>query len=384
MRLIVAATLLAAASVAHAESAETQPPHGVGQKPAFAGQTRAPLAKSGVAFRVETVATGLSHPWAVEFLGDGRLLVTEKPGRLRVVTAAGRLLPPVAGVPEVMSQGQGGLLDVAVKPAERGAWTLCLTYSEPREGGKNGTSAACGRATDAPGGNIALSGLKVVFRQMPAWDSRGHFGSRYVFAPDGGAFITLGERQKVESRNIAQRMDNTLGKVAHLKADGALEIWSRGHRNVQAAAIDPETGALWTIEHGPMGGDELNIPQKGKNYGWPVITYGIDYNGRPINDGITAKAGMEQPVYYWDPVIAPGGMAFYTGKAFPEWRGSLFVGGLASEALVRLALDGNRVTGEERFPIGGRVRDVNVGPDGAIYLAIDAEDGKLLRLVPRR
>ncbi len=384
MRPIVFAALLASASTAHAESVETRPPNATGQTPAFAGQTRAPLMTAGVAYTVETVATGLVQPWAVEFLSGGRMLVTEKAGTLRVVSAAGKVMPPIAGVPAVMAEGQGGLLDVAVKPLGKGAYTICLTYAEPREGGKNGTTAACGRGTDQPDGDLKLSGLKVVFRQMPAWDSRGHFGSRYVFAPDGGAFITLGERQKVESRNIAQRDDNTLGKVVHLKADGTTEIWSKGHRSNQAGAINPWTGKLWTIEHGPKGGDELNIPEKGKNYGWPVITYGIDYNGKPINDGITAKAGMEQPVYYWDPVIAPGGMAFYNASAFPKWKGSLFVGGLASMQLTRLTLKGNRVIGEERLPIGGRVRDVNVGPDGAIYLAIDAQDGKLLRLVPKK
>ena len=364
-------------------SAETQPPHGTGQTPAFAGQTRAPLARSGVRFRAVTVATGLVHPWAVDFLDGGRRIVTEKPGRLRVVTAGGRVLPPIAGVPAVVDEGQGGLLDVAVKPLGAGAYTICLTYAEHREGTKTGTTAACGRATDTADGNLRLDGMKVVFRQMPAWDGRGHYGSRYVFAPDGGAFITLGERQTVESRNIAQRLDNQLGKVIHVKPDGSWELWSKGHRNNQAGAINPWSGKLWTIEHGPMGGDELNIPEKGKNYGWPVITYGIDYNGRPINDGITAKAGMEQPVYYWDPVIAPGGMAFYNARLFPKWKGSLLVGGLASQQLVRLTLDGNRVVGEERFPMPGRVRDVNVGPDGAVYLLIDADSGSLIKLVPQ-
>lgn len=379
MRSIAFATLLATASIVHAQSAETQPPNATGQTPAFAGQTRAPLVKSGAAFDARTVASGLVRPWAIDFLSGGRMIVTEKDGNVRVVTAAGKLLPPLAGVPAVVNNGQGGMLDVAVKPAGKGAYTLCLTYSEQREGEETGTTASCTRATDAADGSLTLGAFRPVFKQT-AWKSRGHYGSRYIFTSDGGAFITLGERQTVESRNLAQRDDNTFGKVVRVKADGTTETWSKGHRSNQAGAINPWTGKLWTIEHGPKGGDELNIPQKGKNYGWPIITYGIDYNGKPINDGITAKAGLEQPVYYWDPVIAPGGMAFYNAGLFPKWKGSLLVGGLATKQVVRLSLKNDRVVGEERYPVEGRVRDLVVGPDGAVYLALD-DAGKIVKLV---
>ncbi len=379
-----------------APSLETRPANVPSQKPAFAGQTRAPEAKSNVAFEVETVASGLEKPWAVDFLGDGRFVVTEKPGRLRVIMPDGRILPPVAGVPQVDARGQGGLLDVTVRREGPGT-TLCLTYAEPREGGKNGTAAMCGQAVGKE--NIALESTRVVFRQRPDWESTGHYGSRLVFAPDGKMFITTGERQKPEPRQLAQSLDTTLGKVVRLEPVGMSppgnpfydaknpgsprsQIWSYGHRNIQSAAINPATGALWTVEHGPKGGDELNIPQAGKNYGWPIITYGQDYDGKPIGEGITAKAGMEQPVYYWDPVIAPSGMAFYTGDKFPAWKGSLFLGGLGSQKLVRLALKGNRVVGEEWFPMNARIRDVAQGPDGYLYL-VDETNGKLLRLRPK-
>lgn len=399
MHRIATAAVLAAGSIAVAAPVEQGPPNAPGQRPAFAGQTRAPLARSGVAFTVETVASGLEEPWAVDFLDGGRFLVTEKPGRLRVVMPNGRVLPPVAGVPRVDARGQGGLLDVAVRREGQGT-TVCLTYAEPREGGGNATAATCGEVRGVANGNIRLDGARIVFRQQPAWDSTGHFGSRIAFTPDGRMFIALGERLKVESRNIAQRLDNTIGKVVRLEPNGMsppdnpfyrrgpgtprTQIWSLGHRNIQSAAINPATGQLWTIEHGPKGGDELNISKAGGNYGWPIITYGIDYNGRPIGQGITARKGLEQPLYYWDPVIAPSGMAFYDGRLFPKWRGSLFVGGLETQALVRLALNGDRVVGEERFDIGARVRDVAVGPDGAIYLVTDEANGKLLRLMPRR
>jgi glucose/arabinose dehydrogenase len=322
--------------------------------------------------------------------------VTEKRGRLRVVTRDGKVLPPVPGLPRVDARGQGGLLDVAVRREGAGT-TLCLTYAEPRGGGRNGTAAYCGEARGSS--NISVQNGRVVFRQMPAWDSTGHYGSRIAFAPDGRMYITLGDRQRIEARNIAQRMDNTFGKVVRLEPNGMsapdnpfyakgpgtprTQIWSMGHRNVQSAAIHPRTGKLWTVEHGTRGGDELNVPAKGRNYGWPVVAYGIEYDGRPIGAGLTRRAGTEQPIYYWDPVIAPSGMAFYEGKLFPKWRGSLFIGGLGSEALVRLTLDGERVVGEERFPMNARIRDVGVGPDGAIYLLTDEEDGRLLRLVPR-
>jgi aldose sugar dehydrogenase len=384
-------------SAASAQPLETRPASVPEQRPAFAGQTRAPLARSNVAYEVETVASGLEKPWGLDFLSGGRFVVTEKPGRLRVITADGKLLPPVPGIPAVDARGQGGLLDVTVRREGQGT-TLCFTYAEPRGGNKNGTAVACGEAVGD--GNITLNGLRVVFRQKPDWESRGHYGSRLEFGRDGKMWITLGERQNPEPRELAQSLDATFGKVVRLEPNGMSpadnpfyqkaapgsprsQIWSYGHRNIQSAAINPATGELWTVEHGPKGGDELNIPKAGRNYGWPVITYGEDYDGSPIGQGITAKAGMEQPVYYWDPVIAPAGMAFYTGNAFPAWKGSVFLGGLNTQKLIRLAVDGNRVVGEEWFDMGARIRDVQQGPDGFLYL-LDESNGRLLRLKPKR
>jgi glucose/arabinose dehydrogenase len=375
---------------------ETRAPHGAGQEPAFEGQTRAPSLFAGVAFEVETLTEELENPWAVEVFEDGRLLVTERPGRLRIVTPDGELSAPVAGLPEVDARGQGGLLDVAIDPEFSSNQTIYWSYSEPREDG-NGTAMASGRLI-ADGGEPRVEDVKVIFRMMPSLESDKHFGSRIVFAPDGALFLTLGERSILEGRVQSQDLGSHLGKVVRVHKDGSVpednpfvdredarpEIWSYGHRNMQGAAIHPETGALWIVDHGAMGGDEVNVPEAGKNYGWPIITYGIEYSGDPIGEGITAQEGMEQPLYYWDPVIAPSGMLFYTGELFPDWQGSLFIGALKGEHLVRLTLDGERVVGEERLltDLHQRIRDVMQGPDGAIYLVTDEDDGRLLRLVP--
>jgi glucose/arabinose dehydrogenase len=375
---------------------ETRAPHGAGQEPAFEGQTRAPSLFAGVAFEVETLTEELENPWAVEVFEDGRLLVTERPGRLRIVTPDGELSAPVAGLPEVDARGQGGLLDVAIDPEFSSNQTIYWSYSEPREDG-NGTAMASGRLI-ADGGEPRVEDVKVIFRMMPSLESDKHFGSRIVFAPDGALFLTLGERSILEGRVQSQDLGSHLGKVVRVHKDGTVpednpfvdredarpEIWSYGHRNMQGAAIHPETGALWIVDHGAMGGDEVNVPEAGKNYGWPIITYGIEYSGDPIGEGITAQEGMEQPLYYWDPVIAPSGMLFYTGELFPDWQGSLFIGALKGEHLVRLTLDGERVVGEERLltDLHQRIRDVMQGPDGAIYLVTDEDDGRLLRLVP--
>jgi glucose/arabinose dehydrogenase len=339
-------------------------------------------------FQVETVAEGLEHPWGMAFLPDGRLLVTERPGRLRIVSLDGTKSPPIEGVPRVFARGQGGLLDVALDPAYAANGLVYLSYAEPGPGG-DGTAVARARLD----GN-RLADLKVIFQQMPKRNAGQHFGSRLVFAPDGKLFITTGDRGK---RDEAQNLAVHLGKLIRINSDGSVpddnpfvgtddarrEIWSYGHRNMQGAALNPETGVLWTIEHGARGGDELNIPQAGKNYGWPVITYGRDYSGLSIGEG-TEKPGMEQPIYYWDPSIAPSGMAFYTGDKFPQWRGNLFVGALGFELLARLELDGAKVTHEERLlkDLGERIRDVRQGPDGLIYLLTDSDDGRLLRLSP--
>lgn len=391
--MIRVATFAAASAIAAAglaQGVDPTPPNAPNQKPAFDGQTRAPaLPKSAVT--IETVATGLAKPWGIEVMADGRMLVTEKAGALRLVGTDGKLSAPISGVPAVDARGQGGLLDVAILPANR----ICLSYSEPRQPeGTNGTSVACGTLDVA--GN-ALRDVKVIWRMTAGWASRGHYGSRIVPARDGTLFVTTGERQLPEPRQLAQKLDAAMGKVVRINADGSApkdnpfvgrkdalpEIWSYGHRNLQSAALDAQ-GRLWTVEHGPKGGDELNRPQPGRNYGWPVITYGIDYNNQPIGDGITAKAGMEQPVYYWDPSFGPSGMAIYGARAFPAWRGDALIGGLVTKGLVRVKMSGDRVTGEERIPLGARVRDVTVGPDGFVYVVTDENEGRVLRIRPAR
>ena len=361
--------------------------------PAAAEQTRAPAAPSS-AVRVEVFAAGLEYPWSLQFLPDGRLLVTERPGRLRIVAAGGRISPPLAGVPRVAAIGQGGLLDVALAPDFATSARIVMSYAEPR-GTASGTSIAIARLVpEGDGGR--LDDVKIIFQQMPAVSGGLHFGSRLAFARDGRLFVSLGERNQ---RDSAQDPANHLGKIVRIAADGSLpqdnpfygqsskrnEIWSTGHRNVQAAAIHPATGKLWTIEHGPRGGDEVNIPGKGLNYGWPLIGYGIDYSGAKIHES-TSRDGLEQPVYYWRPSIAPSGMAFYTGTLFPAWRGNLFVGALAGQALHRLVLEGERVVAEEILlqDLGERIRDVRQGPDGALWLLTDAANGRILRVVPAR
>ena len=363
-------------------------------KPAFPGQTRAPAQPSNIALDVRPVVTGLQRPWAFEFLPDGRLIITEIEGRIRLAAPNGALSPPVAGVPAVFAQGQGGLLDVAVDPDFATNKTIFFSYAEPRPDG-NGTALARARLVDSP--EPRLEDLKVIFRQQPSWDSRLHFGSRIVFAPDGTLFLTLGERSVANARGLAQDLRSHIGKIVRINKDGSIpkdnpfvgrqdarpEIWTYGQRNIQAAALHPQTKRLWTIEHGPRGGDEINHAEPGKNYGWPVISYGIEYSGRKLPGGQTQKAGMEQPLYYWDPVIAPSGMIFYTGDLFPQWRNNIFVGGLVSESLVRVALEGGKVVGEEWLleDVGQRIRDVGQGPDGAIYVATDG--GSILRVAPR-
>lgn len=347
-----------------------------------------PAATRGVV-TARTVARGLDHPWGLAFLPDGRMLVTERPGRLRIVDSAGVLSEPVAGVPTVYAQGQGGLLDVALDPRFADNHLVYLSFAEPgREGA--GTAVARGRLA---GG--ALQDVQVIYRQRPKLPGAGHFGSRLVFAHDGTLFITQGDRQQYRAK--AQQLDALQGKTVRINPDGTIpadnpfvrtpgampEIWSLGHRNQQAAALDPRTGQLWTVEHGARGGDELNHPEKGKNYGWPIITYGVDYSGMPIGEG-AAKDGMEQPVYYWDPVIAPSGATFYTGDRYPGWQGDLFIGSLGVGALVRLVLRDGRVVREERHlvELRERIRDVVQGPDGYLYLLTDAGEGRILRVVP--
>nr|MBL8410598.1 PQQ-dependent sugar dehydrogenase [Dechloromonas sp.] len=353
-----------------------------------------PIRSDKATFRIAVVSDGLEHPWAVAFLPDSRYLVTERPGRLRLITADGRLDPqPVAGVPAVAAVGQGGLLDVALHPKFSDNRWVYLSYAGAGEGGV-GTEVARGRLViDAAGAR--LEGLQVIYRQQPKSNGRVHFGSRLVFDRAGYLYVTQGDRGDMER---AQRLDDLAGKLVRLHDDGRVpadnpwagqagarpEIFSVGHRSMQGAALHPATGELWTHEHGPQGGDEINIARTGRNYGWPIITYGVNYGiGTKIGVG-THKDGLEQPLHQWTPSIAPSGMAFYIGDRFPGWRGNLFVGALKFQMLVRLELDGNRVVREERLLTGreGRIRDVRQGPDGLLYLLTDAPDGRLLRLEP--
>lgn len=380
------------------QPAETAAPNAPGQTPAFAGQTRAPQPAAEPALAQQVLARGLPTLWAMEFLPDGRMLVTAKKGEMHIIGPDGRAGPAIAGLPKVDARGQGGLLDVAVAPDFATSGRIFFSFSEPRQGG-NGTSLASARlVTDAEGGG-RLADMRVIFRQMPTYDNNKHFGSRIVIAPDGNLFLTVGERSDAQTRVHAQDLASGFGKIFHLTPEGtpaarnpfagtanALpEIWSLGHRNLQSAALDGR-GRLWTVEHGPKGGDELNRPEAGRNYGWPEVTYGVEYSGRPVGEGITQSAQTVQPVYFWDPVIAPSGMAWYGAGLIPEWRGSFIVGGLVSEGLVILHMDGDRVAAEERLPLDARVRDVKTGPDGAVYAVTEnrsAGTSSILRIAPR-
>lgn len=349
------------------------------------------FASSAGQLEVQTVASGLVHPWSLAFLPDGKMLVTERPGRMRIVAVEGQLSPPLKGVPEAWASGQGGLLDVITDKAFAQNKTIYFCFSERTSGGGR-TAVARAKLNDGDG---RLDEVKIIFRQDGPLSSGNHYGCRIVQANDGNLFVTLGEH--FSFRNEAQNLGNHLGKLIRITPDGAAppdnpfvgrvgakpEIWSLGHRNEQGLAINPASGELWEIEHGPRGGDEVNIIAKGKNYGWPVIGYGIDYSGAKIHE-TTAKDGMEQPIKYWVPSIAPSGMAFYTGKLFPKWNGSLFTGALAGKMLVRLSLNGNTVTGEERLlqNLYERIRDVRQGPDGALWLLTDNPAGRILRVSP--
>ena len=343
---------------------------------------------------VETVASGLVHPWALAFLPDGRMLVTERPGRLRIVTRDGKLSPPVEGLPPILARGQGGLLDVITDRNYAQNRTIYFCFADPADGGGR-TAMARARLDD--GAKPKLEELRIIFRQEGPLSSSNHYGCRIVHMPDNNLFLTMGDHYG--PRDEAQNLRNHLGKIVRLRPDGSVppdnpfvnrqdakpEIWSYGHRNAQGAAINPASGKFWMHEHGPRGGDEINIPEAGKNYGWPVIGYGIDYSGARIHEG-THKAGMEQPIYQWTPVIAPSGMAFYGGELFPQWKGNLFIGGLATRILVRLELDGEKVAGEERLlgDLSERIRDVRSGPDGALWLVTDNAAGRVLRVTPAK
>lgn len=341
------------------------------------------------AYRAVIVGKGLEQPWGLVFLPDGRMLVTERPGRMRIVSSGGKLSPPLKGLPEIAARGQGGLLDVALHPGFASNKLVYFSFSEPGKGGA-GTSVARGRLS-ADG----LSAVQIIFRQRPKVKSRYHFGSRLVFLPDGTLLISLGERGHMKH---AQQLNNHHGTIVRVKDDGTIpddnpfvgragalpEIYTYGNRNVQGMIFNSQTGTVWAHEHGPKGGDELNIIKAGTNYGWPAITYGIDYSGAVISDK-THAPGMAQPVIHWTPSIAPSGMALYTGGKFPKWRGNLFVGALKFRQLRRLVIKGEKVTHQEVLleEFGKRIRDVRSGPDGYLYLLTGEDDGELIRLEPR-
>lgn len=390
----VVSAALAAATMTHAQAPVEQGPRNTAFEPAFAGQFRAPAADSGVTLSTEVLAEGLEHPWGIAALPDGGYLVTERAGRLRVIAPDGTVSDPVAGLPEVLAEAQGGLLDVAVGPSFADDRMIYWTYAKPMGDGLSATAAARGVLSED---RTEVSQVEDIFVQEPPSPTPMHFGSRIVFDGEGHAFVTTGEHFTEEERVKAQDLGTTYGKVIRVNPDGSVPegnpfvgdeaaidtIWSYGHRNIQGAAIHPETGQLWTIEHGPQGGDELNTPEAGRNYGWPVISYGENYDGSPVGEGMAAAEGMEQPRYFWDPVIAPGGMAFYQGGMFGDWQGDLLISGLNPGALVRLELDGTEVTGEERLLTDvGRIRDLEVAPDGSVLVLVDASDGAVLRLTP--
>ncbi|MBR1152228.1 PQQ-dependent sugar dehydrogenase [Bradyrhizobium sp. JYMT SZCCT0428] len=352
-------------------------------------ETEFPSSAGGL--EVRTFARGLVNPWSLAFLPEGRMLVTERPGRIRIVSAEGQLSPALKGVPDVWASGQGGMLDVAIDKSYAQSKTIYFCFAERTSGGGR-TAIARAKLNDGGG---RLEDTKIIFRQEGPLSSGNHYGCRIAQADDGNLFVTLGDHGS--HREQAQDLGNHLGKVIRIAPDGSAaagnpfigragakpEIWSYGHRNGQGLAINPASGDVWEIEHGPRGGDELNIIRTAKNYGWPVIGYGLEYSDAKIHES-AAKDGMEQPVKYWVPSISPSGMLFYTGKLFPKWSGSLFVGALSGSMLVRLSLNGNGVAGEERLlqNLHERIRDVRQGPDGALWLLTDSSNGRILRVTP--
>jgi len=343
---------------------------------------------------VTTVAKGLHYPWSLAFLPDGNMLVTERrAGHIRVVTPQGTVGEPITNVPAVVGRGQGGLLDLVLDPKFSETRLIYFSFSQQGEGRKNSTAVARARLSDD---NATLEDLKIIFTQQPKENSDKHFGSRLVFDREGYLFVGLGERSDADLRVQAQHLNSHLGKVVRIYPDGTVpkdnpyvgqenarpEVWSYGHRNIQGAALHPSSGVLWINEHGPRGGDEVNIVQAGKNYGWPLVSHGVNYNFTPVGDGKATGPGITDPIHVWTPSIGPSGMAFYTGDAIPGWKGSLFVGGLAIPKLVRLTLDGDKIVGEEAILRSERtrIRDVRQGPDGALYLLTDESNGKIWRI----
>jgi glucose/arabinose dehydrogenase len=371
---------------------ETRDPVGAHQKPAFAGQTRAPAVRTRTAIDATVVTHGLNHPWALAFLPNGHMLITEKPGAMRVISATGAVGPSIANVPAVFYRSDGGLLDLVLDPAFATNRMLYFAFAEPRAGG-SGLTLASARLSDD---ESALESVRVLLRVEPTHPSVSHFGCRLLFDPEGKLFMTSGERMDPVLRVQAQDLDSRLGKLLRLNADGSAaagnpftqtsgalpDIWTYGHRNSQGLAYHPVTHELWSIEHGQAGGDEINVILRGHNYGWPLIAYGSENDRTPINGGRTQDPKMEQPKYFWDPAIGPTSMAFYSGKLIPEWRNNLFVAAHMGQHVSRLVLKGQRVVGEERLLLDQHqmMRWVGQGPDGALWVLTDDADGRLIRL----
>ena len=375
---------------------ETRDPVGANQKPAFAGQTRAPAIHTRTPVEATVVAHGLAHPWALAFLPNGHMLITEKPGAMRVVSAAGEVDAPIANVPAVFYKSDGGLLDLVIDPEFAGNRQLYFAYSEPRNGGSGLTLASARLSAD----ETALESVRVLLRVEPTHPSVSHFGCRLLFDSHGKLFMTSGERMDPVIRVQAQQLDSRLGKLLRLNTDGSAapgnpfehtagalpDIWTYGHRNSQGLAFHPVTHELWSIEHGQAGGDELNLIERGRNYGWPLIAYGMENDRSPINGGLTAAPQMQQPEYFWDPAIGPTSMTFYTGKLIPEWRNNLFIAAHMGQHVARLVLKGHRVVGEERLLLDQQqmMRWVGQGPDGALWVLTDDADGRLIRLSAKK
>ncbi|WP_165644629.1 PQQ-dependent sugar dehydrogenase, partial [Oharaeibacter diazotrophicus] len=361
--------------------------------PAPAAPAAAPAAASAN-FTVEEVTAGLVYPWGMAFLPDGSMLVTEKPGRLRRLAMNGTLGAPIAGVPAVVFENQGGLLDVALHPNFARNRLVYFTYARQTPTGAATSLARAKLSADL----TRLTGWTVLFTQGPRFDGAGHFGSRIAFDGKGHVFVSLGDRQQYPSDPAAQRLNNGLGKVIRLGENGGIPadnpfagqpgrnraIWTYGHRNPQGLAFNPLTGTLFELEHGPMGGDELNVIRKGRNYGWPVVSWGLNYDGSPVGTGKHSQPGMVDSIRHWTPVIAPGGLSFYTGDAFPAWKGDILIGSLQAPGIVRLDMAGDKVLSEERLLTdrGQRIRMVRGGPDGYVYAATDEDPGRILRLKP--
>ena len=375
---------------------ETRDPVGKDQKPAFAGQTRAPAIVTRTQVKATVIAHGLDHPWALAFLPNGHMLITEKPGKMRILTTKGEAGAPIANVPAVLYKSDGGLLDLVIDPHFAKNRQVYFAYAEPREGGHGLTLGGAKLSAD----ETALEGVRVLLRIEPTHTSVSHFGCRLLFDKQGKLFMTSGERMDPILRVQAQRVDSRLGKLLRLSSDGSAapgnpfektagalpDIWTYGHRNSQGLAYHPETHALWSIEHGQAGGDELNVILPGRNYGWPLMAYGTENDHSPINGGLTQAPDMEQPKYFWDPAIGPTSMTFYTGKLIPEWRNNLFVAAHMGQHVVRLVLKGDRVVGEERLLLDQKqmMRWVGQGPDGALWVLTDDADGRLIRLAAQR